>query len=375
MKKIKKVMIIAGEASGDLHGSNLAKEIKQLAPDIKLIGMGGKKMQQAGVELLADVTDLAVCGFFEIIRYLPQFFLLFSSIKKALLEQKPDLLLLIDFPSFNLKIAKIAHQYKIKVLYYISPQLWAWHTSRIKKIKRYVTMMAVIFPFEVDFYRHYAVPVKYVGHPLVEVFAKMPPPSTFPILQKIIIGLLPGSRKNEIKYILPTLIATAQLIQQQLSDIEFVLPLANTITKEEIECQIMHTRLPIKIITAHRYDAMRQCQVVIAASGTVTLELALLGTPLVIVYKGNPLSFMLAKRLVKIPHVGLCNIIAGKKIAEELLQNDATPERIWKEVKRLIEDKDYREGQKAALTKVAQRLSLEKECSIAQLACDVLNQN
>jgi lipid-A-disaccharide synthase len=373
MEKTKKVMIIAGEASGDMHGSNLAKEIKQRIPDIKLIGIGGKNMQQAGVELLADITHLAVCGFFEVIRYLPQFFLLFYSIKKAILEQKPDLVLLIDFPGFNLRIAKIAHQYKINVLYYISPQLWAWHTSRIKKIKRYVTMMAVIFPFEVDFYRHHTVPVKYVGHPLIEVFAKLPPSSTFRVPQKIIIGLLPGSRKNEIKYILPTLIATAQLIQQQLPDIEFVLPLASTITEEEIECQLAHTSLPIKIITAHRYDAMRQCHVVIAASGTVTLELALLGTPLVIVYKGNPLSFILAKRLVKIPHVGLCNIIAGKKIAEELLQNEATPERIWREVKRLIEDKDYREEQKAALTNVAQRLSLERECSIAQLVCDVLN--
>jgi lipid-A-disaccharide synthase len=373
--KTKRIMIVAGESSGDLHGSNLAKEIKQLSPEVYLFGMGGKKMQQAGVELLADITHLTVCGFFEILRYLPRFLSLFKKITKTIIKQKPDLLILIDYPTFNMKLAKVAHRFGIKILYYISPQIWAWHTSRIKKIKSRIDMMAVIFPFEANFYRQHAMPVKYVGHPLLEFFAKLRCSSHVSgncLQSKIIVGLLPGSRKNEIKYILPTLIATAVLLQQKLPHVEFVLPLANTVTPQEIQDHLENTNLPITVQTMNQHNAMRQCNVVIAASGTVTLELALLSVPMVIVYKGNPISFMLAKCLVKIPHIGLCNIIAGKKIVEELLQNDANPENISAEVIRLLEDKIYREAQKEALADVAKRLNSEKECSVAELAFEFL---
>jgi lipid-A-disaccharide synthase len=375
LNNTKKVMIVAGEASGDLHGANLVKAMKQLAPNLQLLGMGGKQMAQVGVTLLTDISDISVCGFIEILRYLPKFHQLFTTMKKALRLRRPDLLILVDYPTFNLKLAKFAHSLNIKILYYISPQIWAWHTERIHRIKRYVTMMAVIFPFETEFYRQYAMPVKYVGHPLLEILSSLPEGAkdlNNPLNRRI-IGLLPGSRNNEIKYILPTLLDTAHLLKQKLPDTEFLLPLANTIKKEEIAFYLNKIDIPITIVQHDHYAAMRLCEVVIAASGTVTLELALLGVPMVIVYKGNPLSFMIAKRLVKIPYVGLCNIIAGKKIVAEFIQKDANPAKIFKEITRLLEDKAYSDSQKRCLAKVTEKLRLEKECTVAELVVDILN--
>lgn len=380
MGKKYKIMIIAGEASGDLHGASLANELKLLIPGVELIGMGGSYMQQAGVKLLADISHISVCGFVEIIRYLPKIYSLFKLIKQQIVEQHPDLLILIDYPTFNLKLAKIAKKLQTKVLYYISPQIWAWHTSRIKKMQQNIAMMGVIFPFEVDFYRKHAVPVKYVGHPLVGKVMAAKTREDIKALHGIredtkVIGLLPGSRKNEIQYILPTLIATAELLNSERPSIQFVLPLAETVKKADLQSLLSQSKVAIKVISEERYSVMSMCDAVVAASGTVTLELSLLCIPMVIVYKANYLSFAIAKRLVKIPYVGLCNIIAGKKIAEELLQEHATPEKIKAELLKIIEDDQYREQHKRELTKVTQKLSTERECSIGQLAYAVLDSN
>lgn len=378
MQNRRKIMIIAGEASGDLHGAKLASEIKTLLPNLEITGLGGASMKQAGVELITDISNFSVCGFFEVIRYLPRLISLFNKIKRELINNRPDLLILIDYPTFNLKLAKVAAKHKIKVLYYISPQIWAWHTSRVKKIRQCVNMMAVIFPFESEFYRNNSVPVKYVGHPLVGTVS--PTADKLNLRMKyhfadtdIIVGLLPGSRNNEIKYILPTLLKTAQLLHQKNPHIKFVLPLANTLTKQEIGGFVQDCQVPINIIAENRYDAMSICNAVVAASGTVTLELTLLQVPMVIVYKANVLSFKLAKYLVKIPHISLCNIVAGEKIVTELLQQDATAENISAELLRLIEDHSYRNEQTKQLQKVSAKLATKKECNLSELVVNFVN--
>lgn len=377
MQKKTKIMIIAGEASGDLHGAKLVNELLPAIPMLEISGMGGHSMKDAGVNLLSDISQFSVCGFVEVLRYLPKLYSLFKKIKKQLIEQAPDLLILIDYPTFNLRLAKVAAKHNIKVLYYISPQIWAWHTSRVKKIRKCVNQMAVIFPFESDFYRKNSVPVKYVGHPLVGLVSasanKAQIKQQYDLNdQDIVVGLLPGSRNNEIKYILPTLIKSAHLLQQYNHNIKFLLPLANTLSAEELRPFFEQDLAAIKLVTEKRYDAMSICDVVVAASGTVTLELALLGVPMVVVYKANSLSFQIAKHLVKIPHVGLCNIVAGKKIAEELLQNDATAENIKAETLRLIEDQNYREQQTKELKIVTSKLATERDCSLAELVFDLV---
>jgi lipid-A-disaccharide synthase len=370
-------MIIAGEASGDLHGAKLVNEILPVIPNLEISGMGSHSMKKAGVNLLADISQYSVCGFVEVLGYLPKLYSLFKKIKKQLIEQAPDLLILIDYPTFNLRLAKVAAKHNIKVLYYISPQIWAWHTSRVKKIRKCVNQMAVIFPFESDFYRKNSVPVKYVGHPLVGLVTASENKSEIKNqydlnAQDIIVGLLPGSRNNEIKYILPTLVKSAQLLHQHNSKIKFLLPLADTLSESELRPFFEEHRSIIKLVTQNRYDAMSICDVVIVASGTATLELALLGVPMVVVYKANSLSFQLAKRLVKIPHVGLCNIVAGKKIAEELLQENASAENIKTETLRLIEDQNYREQQTKELKIVTSKLAAARDCSLAELVFDLV---
>lgn len=372
-----RIMLIAGEASGDLHGANLVKEIKQLIPGAQLSGMGGKRMAEEGVELLADVSHLAACGLIEVIRYLPQIVASFYLIKKAVVQQKPDLLILIDYPTFNLRLAKIAKKAGIKVLYYISPQLWAWHSSRVKKIKKSVAMMAVIFPFETDFYRKHQVPVKYVGHPLVKSIDPLVIKQTASQYfanssDKIMVGLLPGSRKHEIHSLLPVLIKSAEILHNKIPNLQFMLPLASTITLEEINPFLANTKLPITIVQQNQHEAMSLCQAVVAASGTVTLELALLGLPMVVVYKVNKITFFLGKLVIKIPYLSLCNIIAGKKIVAELLQTDAQPALIAAELQRLLEDKDYRNTQIEQLSLVANKLRAKKECSAGELAYQLL---
>lgn len=378
MQNQPKIMLVAGEASGDLHGAILSREIKQLIPDAQLIGMGGRRMAEAGVELVTDISHLAVCGGVEVIRYLPKILAIFTLVKKTLIQQKPDLLILIDYPTFNLRMAKVAKKLGVKVLYYISPQIWAWHTSRVKKIKKSVDMMAVVFPFEAEFYRKYSVPVKYVGHPLVKNIdasaIRQSASKQFAMnSDKITVGLLPGSRQNEIFYLLPVLLETAQLLQQRIPNLHFILPLASTITLEDINPFLKNTQLPLTVVPHHSYEAMSICQAVVAASGTVNLELALLGVPMVVVYKVNKITFAIGKRLIKIPYLSICNVIAGKKIVPELLQNEAQPELIANELQHLLQDLDYRQAQIEQLALVANKLRAEKECTAADLAYQILN--
>lgn len=331
---MKNVMIIAGEASGDLHAAKLVENVSQKEADIKFYGIGGVHMRKAGVHTYVDSKDIAVVGLVEILAHRKVIFGALNKMRELISTNPPDLLILVDYPEFNLRLAKHAKQHGVKVLFYISPQIWAWRQYRVKKIKHLVDMMAVVFPFEEAFYLKHQVPVEFVGHPLV---AEVKPSASKIELKhafqldedKTIIGLFPGSRKSEIKRLLSIILQSARLLKQTHPDIQFVLPLANSLERSDLQPWLGdYPDLDIKIIENQPYDVMHVSDLILTVSGTVTLEIALIGTPLVIINRVAPLTYLLVNRMLKIDHIGLCNIIANKRIAPELIQYDATPERI-----------------------------------------------
>jgi len=377
---MQKIFIIAGEASGDLHGADLVHKLKNKYPEIQLFGMGGKLMQQAGVDILIDIKETAFVGLFDILKNLSKIFTIFKKIKTALSAQRPDLIILIDYPAFNLRLAKIATKAHVKVLYYISPQIWAWHASRIKIIKRYVDHMAVILPFEVEIYKKAEVPVTFVGHPLLKI---VKPNISIDAAKKslglpnnrTIIGLMPGSRKSEITYLLPIMLKAAELLQDRYPNIQFLLPLASSLDERDLALHLTDTQLlPIHIIKEDHYNAMQTCDAIIAASGTATLEVTILGIPLAIIYKTSPIEAFLGRRLMKIKYLGLCNVIAGKEIVQEFLQEKAEPHAIAKEISRILDDESYRRKIISDMNLVKQALDVPTGNSIERVVEEVLKE-
>ncbi|QOX77994.1 lipid-A-disaccharide synthase [Trichlorobacter lovleyi] len=356
-----RVMIVAGEASGDIYGAGLVRAVHAADPAFSFFGIGGLRMREAGCETLVDSADMAVVGLVEVLKHFDVIAAAFLKLKKILLENPPDLLILIDYPGFNLRLAKVAKKAGVKVLYYISPQIWAWRQGRVKKIKRLVDHMAVILPFEVPFYEQAGVPVSFVGHPmadLVTVSLTRNQAATSLGLDpsKQIVGLFPGSRRSEVSRLLPTILEAARLLQQRLPGLQFVLPLASTLSDDDLAPWLENCELPITVTRERIHDLMRACDAVISVSGTVTLEIALVGTPLVIIYKLASLTFQLAKRLVKVEHIGLCNIVAGETVARELIQQEASPEQIAGEIERLLSDAAYNAALRERLAHVRERL-------------------
>lgn len=357
-----RVMIIAGEASGDMHASELVRQVHSKAPDIEFYGIGGDNMRAADVETLVDASELAVVGLFEVIAHRK---VIFSALHKmeALLESKhPDLIVLVDYAEFNLKLAKSAKDLGIKVLFYISPQVWAWRQKRVYKIKQRVDMMAVIFPFEADFYRKYNVPVEYVGHPLIGKVKAKSTRDDFLHTYKLksehaIVGIFPGSRKSEIKRLLPVLIDSAKLIHQHNPNIQFILPVAATLDESLISPYLSKCTFPVTTIKDNTYDVINACDTIMTVSGTVTLEISLLHTPFVIINKLSWLSYLLVKRMVKIRYIGLCNILMDNEVAREFIQQHATADNISKEIIKLIDDKPYADSQKQKLQSVEAKLT------------------
>lgn len=380
--KPKKILIIAGEASGDLHAEHLIKTIRKHDPTIQFYGMGGDKMRHAGVNIIIDNKRLALVGATEIISHLPVIYAAFKQLRKSLAIEKPDLVILIDYPGFNLRFSKIAKRAGCKVFYYISPQVWAWRQGRVKTIQKNVDVMAVIFPFEVDFYKKFNIDAKYVGNPLTESVKP-----SFPIeeakqalniktdsSQQPIIGLLPGSRQSEIKRLLPLMIAAAAILQKKFPAAQFVLPLAPSLTMQDISPYLNNKRINIKITVNRTYDAISICDAVIVTSGTATLETGLLGIPMVIIYKLSWLSARIARMLSKFPFLGICNIVAQKAIVKELLQDDATAPAIAKEITRILTDDDYRKTMQDELAKVKLQLSGKQQEDCAELVLQLLNE-
>ncbi len=372
------VMIVAGEASGDLHGSNLIKAAAQHHPHLSFYGVGGDKMQAAGCRILFPSDELSVMGVVEVVRQLPKILRRFQQLKRVIREtEKPDLLILIDFPDFNLRLAKVAKAAGVPVLYYISPKVWAWRSGRAKIIADRVDRLALIFPFEPQIYESLGVKAEYVGNPLLDEFIENQPQGLLRHNLGIeadvkVIGIFPGSRNSELEYILDTLIETAELLHQQRPDAKFLLPVAPSFSRDFLEQKFVDTALPVLIVEENIYEVAAACNAVLTVSGTVTLQVALVGTPMAILYKVAPLSYAIGKRLIKIEYAGLTNIVAGRGIVREFIQGDAEPAAMSCEILRLLEDHDYIETMCRDLDEVRQLLG-EPGCSerVAAIAAEM----
>lgn len=354
-------MIVAGEASGDIYGAQLVRETRLLAPNTRFFGIGGHCMRQAGVETLVDSSDMAVVGLVEVFRHFDVIASAFLRLKKILFHAPPALLVLIDYPGFNLRLAKIARRAGVKVLYYISPQIWAWRQGRVNEIAQLVDHMAVIFPFEVPFYQRAGVPVSFVGHPMYDLVTvthnRNEAAKSFGLdpYHKI-IGLFPGSRRSEIRRLLPTLVRAASLLKEQFPKVQFVLPLASTLQEEDIRSELRVANLDVFITRERIHDLIRACDAVISVSGTVTLEIALVGTPMVVIYRLSAITYLLARRLVKVNNIALCNIVAGETVVRELIQEQANPQAIAEEISVILEDSSYGNSIRSKLATVREKL-------------------
>lgn len=335
--------MVAGEVSGDLHGSHLMEAIQRIDPDIEFFGVGGEGLGRAGMRLLYHSQSLSVVGITEVFLKLRTILKVLRGLKKSLDRERPSLVILIDFPDFNLRLAKIAHRRGIPILYYISPQIWAWRPKRVNLIARLVKKMVVLFPFEVPLYETAGVDVEWVGHPLLDIVK--PALSKEMAFQQFgldprrrTIGLLPGSRIHEIERLLPSLLASAHLLQKEIPDLQFVLPLAPGIPKATLSFQMNHISVPVKVVEGFTYDVMNLCELLITASGTATLEGAILGKPMIIIYKVSFPSYWIGRALIRVDHIGLANLVAEKEIAPELIQKDVNPQRIADEAFRILRD-------------------------------------
>ncbi len=335
-------------------------------------------MKGAGVEILVDASEIAVVGLVEIISHFSVIKHAFNLLKNILRSDPPDLVILIDYPGFNIRLAKVAKAAKVKVLYYISPQVWAWRVGRVKKIGKVIDRMAVVFPFELPYYEREGIPVTFVGHPLVD---SVHPSMTRDSAQrkfgldpdKKTIGLFPGSRRQEIKSLFPVILESASMLRERLHDVQFILPLASSLSRSDIDPILDKWGIEVTVIEEMGYDVMQVCDAIICVSGTVTLEIAMIGIPMVIIYKVSPLTYAIARRLVKVDHIGICNIVAGERIVKELIQDEATPERIVDEITRILTDDTYAGAIRTKYNEVREKMG-SAGCSekVAGIALDML---
>jgi len=375
-------MIVTGEASGDLLAANLIRASRQINPSLSFFGVGGSRMQAEGCELLFAGEELAVMGLVEVLWHFPAIYKAFCSLRDLLRgPDRPDLLILIDFPDFNLRLARHAKAAGIPVLYYVSPQVWAWRRGRVKKIARVVDRLAAVFPFEPELYRGQDIQVEYVGHPLVADVKTTVEPQAYKVQHGLdpdrpVIGLFPGSRRSELKYIFATILDTARLLNQSRPEVQFLLPVAPSLDLSFFETEVSEAKLPIHLVQDNIYDTAQACDAVVSVSGTVTLQIALVGTPLAIIYKMNPLTFAIGKRLIKVPFIGLVNIVAGRRVVKEFIQNQASPEAIAGEMLHLIDDAEYASQMRAGLSEVKHKMG-GPGCSenVARIASAMLSRD
>lgn len=356
---MKRVLIIAGETSGDLHGSQLMNRMKILLPGIEFKGIGGSLMIEEGLDTIRHVREMNFMGFVEVIRHLPFIRRTMKDLEALLDSWHPDLAILIDYPGFNLRFAPAVKRRNIPLMYYISPQLWAWHKSRVKIVERYVDRMVVLFDFERDFYHRCGITADFVGHPLVDIVRPVGDHASFRSSLGAndslpVIGLLPGSRTQEIDRLLPAMIGAFNLLRQRHGPVCAVIGCASEIEQSYYETFIGGTDIiPLREKT---YDIMAHADALVVSSGTATLESGILGTPMVIVYRTSPLTNFIGRRLVKIPDIGLINIVAGTRIVPELLQDEVTPGNIAGHLGAFLEDVTLRESTKKALASAGRKL-------------------
>jgi lipid-A-disaccharide synthase len=354
--------IIAGEFSGDLIAAMLIRRLRKLDPDIEVAGLGGERMAEAGAKLLFNlVNDLAIIGFAEVVAKYPKIRRVFLNTVAYLKEHRPDVVVFIDYPGFNLRMAEQAKKLGLKTVYYVCPQVWAWHRSRVVKIRKFIDKALVILPFEESFLRGEGIDAQFVGTPWLDAMVlTMDRQKVIEHFEldpaKKLIGLLPGSRKREVETLLPIMLEAAEKILAAEPNVQFVIPRAPTVKKEIIEHFLTMARAPVKVIDAFRYNARAAMDLAIVASGTATLETGLLGTPEVIVYKVAWLSWMIGKNLVKIPYIGLINIVAGDMIAPELIQEQCTPQNVADRCLLILQDPRERERVVYQLAKVKEKM-------------------
>lgn len=377
-KKTKTIMIVAGEASGDLHGASLVQEMLKTDPALNFYGIGGSKLEKMGVKLFANTSTMAVMGLTEVVSKLGSILKIMGMMKKSLDEYRPDLVILIDYPDFNLRLAKAAKKKGIKVFYYISPQVWAWRKNRINQIKKFVDKMAVILPFEVDTYATKGFTVNYVGHPLLDLvkphYSKQDSRKKISIAEdKTTIALLPGSRLSEVTKLLPEMLRAAEILAQKIPDVQFVLPLADTLEEKNISDISKSSPVKIKVIAGLTYDVISSADLAIVASGTATLETGLLAVPMIIIYKVSPFSALIGRMIINVQHIGLVNIIAGRTIVPELIQSDANGQRIASEALAILLNEEKRQEIVVQLADIRAKLGSPGAARrAAQLALDML---
>lgn len=343
-----KIMMSAGEASGDMHAAAVAAELKRMMPEADIFGMGGADMRKSGVRIIYDIENLGIIGVVEVIRHIPFFFRLRSLLKEAMIRERPDVLVCVDYPGFNMKLAHTAKELGIPVIYYIAPTIWAWNKGRAKNIVRDVEQVASIFPFEAEAYRRAGAHVTFVGHPLADT---VKPSMSFkeamdyfhgdPSSKRIL--LMPGSRKNEVEGLLPIMLEAAEQLAQKES-CQFFIPRASTIPKEMLTSIIGKRSLSIEITEGHQYDLMQICTACIASSGTATLETALMELPTVLVYKLAPVTWLLANLLVHVKYAGLPNLLLNREVTPELLQDKADAAHIVSILLPWLQDEAAREN-------------------------------
>jgi lipid-A-disaccharide synthase len=353
-------MLVVGEASGDAHGARLVEALHKRDATIKVFGVAGEQLQGTQFETLFSVAQLTGMGLVELAGNLGNIYRAYRLLKRALKERRPKLLVLIDFPEFNLRLARLAKSLHIPVLYYVSPQIWAWRQGRVKQIARWVDHMAVVFPFEVEFYARHGVKVTFVGHPLLEtVQAQQNRETVLAKLNldpaKLTIGLLPGSRHGEVSKHLPIMRAAALLLRQE-RDVQFFCVRASTIERSGMESLLANASVAIPIVDRERYDAVHAADLVWTASGTATIEVALLGRPMIVIYRMSPLTYWLGRLLVRVEHVAMANLLAGERLVPELLQDDVNAPRLVCETITLLDDQTLRRGIGDKLAKLRERL-------------------
>jgi len=387
-----RLLISAGEASGEMYGAELLaairRKLKARGQTVECFGLGGERMRAVGCETVIDAKDVAVVGLFEVLTHLPKIYGEFHRLLRDVDRRKPDVAVLIDFPDFNFRLAKELHDRGIPVVYYISPQLWAWRPKRIELVKKYVSKMLVIFPFEREFYQSHDVQVEFVGHPLAEIEPPQPSSARLHLpgtpLPECTIALLPGSRRNEVQMILPTMLRAAARLPGRN---EYFIPVASTLDSAWLSSLVDQYWQPLmraRIESGQEPHALAKgpdartalasARAAIVASGTATVEAAVIGTPFVMVYRVAPLTYALGKRLVKVPYYAMPNLIAGRQVIPELVQRDFTAERVASEINKIIPDGPARDGMLAGLAEVRAKLRGGQTVSASERAADAVLQ-
>lgn len=362
MSRAPRIMISAGEASGDRLGAGLARALRDRHPDVELIGMGGEQMAEAGVRRVQDAADVAVVGFSEVVAHLPEIRAAMRRLEQVLERERPDVLVPIDFPDFNLRLAARAARSGVPVVYFVSPQIWAWRRGRVRAIRRLVRRMLVLFPFETEFYERAGVPVTFVGHPLAE---RQAPASRREALVSRIgldptrrtLALVPGSRRVEVARLLPVMVDAARILQERRGDLQFVVPIAPGLPEQEILAPLQ--RAGNEYVRAHSGDfpdLLSLCEAGAVASGTASLEAAVSRLPIVVVYRMSLVSHAIARLLVRVDHVAMPNLVAGRRVVPELIQGQCTPERVAAELARYLDDPVHAARIRVELEEVRDRL-------------------